>query len=39
VTGTRTVSVPVLKTAFTELTEQGYGDHDIAVARRYIAKR
>jgi 2-hydroxy-3-oxopropionate reductase len=39
VTGTRTVLLTVLKTAFTELTEQGYGDHDIAVTRRYIAQR
>jgi 2-hydroxy-3-oxopropionate reductase len=39
VTGTRTVLLPVLKAAFTELTEHGYGDHDIAVTRRYIAQR
>ena len=38
-TGTRTVLLPVLKAAFEELTQQGYGDHDIAVTRRYIAQR
>jgi 2-hydroxy-3-oxopropionate reductase len=36
-TGTRTVLV--LKAAFEELTEQGYGDNDIAVTRRYMAQR
>jgi 2-hydroxy-3-oxopropionate reductase len=38
-TGTRTVLLPVLKAAFEELTEQGYGDNDIAVTRRYMAQR
>jgi 2-hydroxy-3-oxopropionate reductase len=38
-TGTRTVLLPVLKGAFEELTEQGHGDHDIAITRRYIAQR
>jgi 2-hydroxy-3-oxopropionate reductase len=38
-TGTRTVLLPVLKAAFEELTQQGHGDHDIAVTRRYIAQR
>jgi 2-hydroxy-3-oxopropionate reductase len=38
-TGTRTVLLPALKAAFEELTEQGYGDHDIAVTRRYVAQR
>ena len=37
-TGTRTVLLPVLKAAFEELTEQAYGDHDIAVTRRYMAQ-
>jgi 2-hydroxy-3-oxopropionate reductase len=38
-TGTRTVLLPVLQAAFKELTEIGYGDHDIAVTRRYVAER
>ena len=38
-TGTRAVLLPVLQAAFKELTEQGYGDHDIAVTRRYVAQR
>jgi 2-hydroxy-3-oxopropionate reductase len=38
-TGTRTVLLPVLQAAFKELSESGYGDHDIAVTRRYVAER
>jgi 2-hydroxy-3-oxopropionate reductase len=38
-TGTRAVLLPVLQAAFKELTERGYGDHDIAVTRRYVAQR
>jgi 2-hydroxy-3-oxopropionate reductase len=38
-TDTHTILLPVLKAAFEELTERGYGDHDIAVTRRYIAQR
>jgi 3-hydroxyisobutyrate dehydrogenase-like beta-hydroxyacid dehydrogenase len=38
-TGTHAVLLPVLKAAFQELTERGYGDDDIAVTRRYIAQR
>jgi 2-hydroxy-3-oxopropionate reductase len=39
VTGTHTVLLPALKAAFEELTASGYGDHDIAVTRRYVAQR
>ncbi len=38
-TGTNAILLPVLQAAFTELTERGYGDHDIAVTRRYVAQR
>jgi 2-hydroxy-3-oxopropionate reductase len=38
-TDTHTVLLPVLKAAFEELTERGYGDQDIAVTRRYVAQR
>ena len=38
-TGTNAILLPVLRAAFTELTERGYGDHDIAVTRRYVAQR
>jgi 2-hydroxy-3-oxopropionate reductase len=38
-TGTHAVLLPVLQAAFEELTERGYGDHDIAVTRRYVAQR
>jgi 2-hydroxy-3-oxopropionate reductase len=38
-TGTHAVLLPVLQAAFKELTERGYGDHDIAVTRRYVAQR
>jgi 2-hydroxy-3-oxopropionate reductase len=38
-TGTHPVLLPVLKAAFEELTERGYGDHDIAVTRHYVAQR
>jgi 3-hydroxyisobutyrate dehydrogenase-like beta-hydroxyacid dehydrogenase len=38
-TGTHPVLLPALQAAFEELTERGYGDHDIAVTRRYIAQR
>ena len=39
VTGTHPVLLPALKAAFEELTASGYGDHDIAVTRRYVAQR
>jgi 2-hydroxy-3-oxopropionate reductase len=38
-TGTNAVLLPVLKSAFEELTGTGYGDNDIAVTRRYVAHR
>ena len=38
-TGTNAVLLPALKAAFEELTGSGYGDHDIAVTRRYVAQR
>jgi 2-hydroxy-3-oxopropionate reductase len=38
-TGTNAVLLPVLKSAFEELTATGYGDNDIAVTRRYVAHR
>ena len=38
-TGTHAVLLPTLKAAFEELTERGYGEYDIAVTRRYIARR
>ena len=38
-TGTHAVLLPTLKAAFEELTEAGYGDDDIAVTRRFIARR
>jgi 2-hydroxy-3-oxopropionate reductase len=38
-TDTHTILLPVLKAAFEELTERGYGDQDIAVTRRYVAQR
>jgi 2-hydroxy-3-oxopropionate reductase len=38
-TGTNAVLLPVLKSAFEELTGSGYGDNDIAVTRRYVAQR
>jgi 3-hydroxyisobutyrate dehydrogenase-like beta-hydroxyacid dehydrogenase len=38
-TGTHGVLLPVLQAAFKELTERGYGDHDVAVTRRYVAQR
>ena len=39
VTDTHPVLLPALRAAFEELTASGYGDHDIAVTRRYIAQR
>jgi 3-hydroxyisobutyrate dehydrogenase-like beta-hydroxyacid dehydrogenase len=39
VTDTHPVLLPALKAAFEELTASGYGDHDIAVTRRYVAQR
>jgi 3-hydroxyisobutyrate dehydrogenase-like beta-hydroxyacid dehydrogenase len=39
VTSTHAVLLPALKAAFEELTASGYGDHDIAVTRRYVAQR
>ena len=38
-TATHAVLLPAVKSAFEELTAQGYGDNDIAVTRRYIAQR
>ena len=38
-TATHAVLLPAVKAAFEELTAQGYGDNDIAVTRRYIARR
>ena len=38
-TGTHAILLPVLQAAFNELTERGYGDHDISVTRRYVAQR
>jgi len=38
-TGTHAILLPTLKAAFEELTEAGYGDDDIAVTRRFIARR
>ena len=38
-TDTHPVLLPALKAAFEELTEQGLGDYDIAVTRRYVEQR
>lgn len=38
-TDTHPILLPALRSAFDELREHGYGDHDIAVTRRFIADR
>lgn len=38
-TGTHPILLPALRAAFEELTDQGHGDNDIAVTRRYIEER
>ena len=38
-TGTSPVLLPTLRAAFDELVADGFGDRDIAVARRFIAER
>lgn len=38
-TGTSPVLLPVLRAAFDELVERGYGDRDLSVARRFVAER